>query len=281
LKPIYLDYNATTPIHPDVAEAMLPFLREEFGNPSSSHWYGRRARAAVDTARAQVATLLGCDADEVVFTSGGSEANNFALKGYALAHRRRGNHIITTQIEHPAVLEVCAWLEANGFDITRLGVDGSGAVSLRDVECAIRPETILITVMLANNEVGTIEPLGEIAQLARTRGIAVHTDAAQAVGKIPVRVRELGVDLLSAAGHKLYAPKGIGALYVRKEVRLEILIHGAAHERGRRAGTENVLEIVGLGKACEIAAADCEENQRHLARTRDRLQRGILSHFPS
>lgn len=281
MKPIYLDYNATTPIHPEAADAMMPYLRHEFGNPSSFHWYGARARKAVESARSTVANLLGCAVEEVIFTSGGSEANNFAIKGYALAHRDRGNHIITSQIEHPAVLEVCRYLESQGFKTTYLPVDNSGMVSPDDVERAIRTETILITIMLANNEVGTIEPLSRIAVLAKAKGIIVHTDAAQAAGKIPIDVRELGVDMLSIAGHKLYAPKGVGARYLRRGIELESLIHGAAHERGRRAGTENVLEIVGLGKACEIAAGDCEKNQRHLAHMRDQLQRGIAGHFPS
>jgi len=281
LKPIYLDYNATTPIHPDVADAMMPYLRREFGNPSSSYQYGTESRKAVQDARARVADLLGCRPEEVVFTSGGSESNNFAIKGYALANRRRGNHIITSQIEHPAVLEVCRYLEWFGYRTSYLPVDSFGMVSPDDVERAIRPETILITIMLANNEVGTVEPLSRIAELARAKGIVVHTDAAQAVGKIKVRVQELGADMLSVAGHKLYAPKGVGALYVRQGIELVNLIHGAAQERGRRAGTENVLEIVGLGKACEIAAGDCEENRRHLARMRDRLQQGIADRVPS
>lgn len=281
MKPIYLDYNATTPIHPEAADAMMPYLRHEFGNPSSSYYYGVQARKAVENARSQIANLLGCCVEEVVYTSGGSEANNLAIKGYVLAHGKRGNHIITSQIEHPAVLEVCRHLESQGFKTTYLPVDSSAMVSPDDVERAIRPETILITVMLANNEVGTIEPLSRIAALAKAKGVIVHTDAAQAVGKIPVNVQELGVDMLSIAGHKLYAPKGVGALYVRQGIELAKLIHGAAHERGRRAGTENVLEIVGLGKACEIAAGDCEENRRHLARMRDRLQQGIASRFPS
>jgi cysteine desulfurase len=281
LKPIYLDYNATTPIHPEAADAMMPYLRHEFGNPSNSYRYGTQARKAVESARSRVAGLLGCQVEEVVFTSGGSESNNLAIKGFTLAHRRRGNHIITSQIEHPAVLEVCRYLESLGFRTTYLPVDSSAMVSPDDVERAIRPETILITIMLANNEVGTIEPLSRIAALARAKGVIVHTDAAQAVGKIPVSVQELGVDMLSIAGHKLYAPKGVGALYVRQGIELESLIHGAAQERGRRAGTENVLEIVGLGKACEIATRDCEDNCRHLARMRDRLQQGIASRVPS
>jgi cysteine desulfurase len=278
---IYLDYNATTPVHPEVADAMLPFLREHFGNPSSSHWFGIQARKAVETARAQVSSLLGCDLDEVIFTSGGSESNNFAIKGYALKHRVRGNHIITSRIEHPAVLEVCRYLETQGFDVEYLPVDRDGLINVEDVARAIRRETILITIMLANNEVGTIEPLEQIAQLARERGVATHTDAAQAVGKMPVNTSTLGVDLLSIAGHKFYAPKGVGALFLRRGVELQKLIHGATHERNQRAGTENVPEIVGLGKACEVAARDLAEAGRRMAQTRDMLANALTAPISS
>ncbi len=270
--PIYLDYNATTPIDPGVAAAMRPFLDGVFGNPSSSHSFGLEAKQAVETARRQVAALLRCRPDEVVFTSGGSESNNYAIKGTAFAYREKGNHIITSAVEHPAVLEVCRFLEKNGFRITVVPVDETGMVSADDVEAAITPQTILITIMTANNEVGTIQPIGEIAKLAHDRGVLLHTDAAQAVGKIPVHVDESGVDLLSVAGHKLYAPKGIGVLYVRSGVRLEKLVHGADHERGFRAGTENILEIAGLGKACELAMNRLEEDMVHSGSLRDRLE---------
>jgi cysteine desulfurase len=281
LTSIYLDYNATTPIHPEVADAMLPFLRGGFGNPSSSHSYGIEARAAVERARASVASLLRCGAEEVIFTSGGTESNNAAIKGFAFAHRDHGRHIITSQVEHPAVLEVCSYLEQEGFEVTCVGVDHSGLVSPEEVARAMRPETILITVMLANNEVGTIEPVAEIAAMAAARNIAVHTDAAQAVGKIPVDVRRLNVDMLSVAGHKLYAPKGVGALFVRCGTDLQKFMHGAAHERNLRAGTENVLEVVGLGKACEIAARDLADVQTYTASMRDMLQQGLEARLPA
>ena len=275
MKPIYLDYNATTPIDPEVAEAMRPYLFEHFGNPSSSHWYGIQTKKAVDEARRQVAALLHCNPEEVVFTSGGSESNNYAIKGTAFANREKGNHIITSAIEHPAVLEVCKYLAEKGFQITYLPVDEFCLVAPRELQESIRPQTILITIMHANNEVGTIQPIAEITKIAKEHGIVFHTDAAQSVGKIPTRVDELDVDLLTIAGHKLYAPKGIGALYVRGGIRLEKLIHGADHEQDLRAGTENVLEIVGLGLACEIAKRDLAKNTRHMQKMRDLLYAGL------
>lgn len=276
MKPIYLDYNATTPIAPEVAEAMEPYLYRHFGNPSSSHPYGLRARQAVETARAQVAALLGCRPAEVILTSGGTESNNYAIKGVALAYRERGHHIVTSAVEHPAVTEVCSWLEGQGFRITILPVDRHGRVDPADLERAITPDTVLVTVMHANNEVGTIEPIAELAEIAHRHGALMHTDAAQSVGKIPVDLDDLGVDLLSVAGHKLYAPKGVGALYVRDGVRLAKLLHGAGQEGGRRPGTENVLEIVGLGRACEIARRDLKENVAHFRAMRGRLHEGLL-----
>lgn len=275
MQPIYLDYNATTPIDAEVADAMLPFLKEKFGNPSSSHWYGVQTKKAIENARKQVANLLGCYIDEIVFTSGGSESNNYAIKGFAFANRDKGNHIITTAIEHPAVLEVCRYLEDHGFEITFLPVDEFGLVHLKDIEKAIRPDTILMSVMHANNEVGSIQPIKEIAQITKGKGIAFHTDAAQSVGKIPTDVNDLGVDMLSVAGHKLYAPKGIGALFIRRGIHLEKQIHGADHERDLRAGTENVLEIVGLGKACQVAGRDLVKNAANMKKLRDRLHRGL------
>ncbi|HUL23450.1 MAG TPA: cysteine desulfurase family protein [Thermodesulfobacteriota bacterium] len=250
---IYLDFNASTPIAPEVAEAMRPFLSQHFGNPSSQHWAGIPAKEAVEHARQQVAELLQCSPEEIVFTSGGSESNNHAIKGVFFALKGKGNHIITTQIEHPAVINPCRFLEGLGAEVTYIPVDQYGRVDPQDIQKAIAPTTILITVMHANNEVGTIQPIEEISKIARERGIFLHTDAAQSVGKIGSKVDDLGIDLLSIAGHKLYAPKGIGALYIRKGTVIEPLIHGAGHESGRRAGTENVLLIVGLGKACEIA----------------------------
>ncbi len=269
--PVYLDYNATTPHDPDVIAAMKPYLTEYFGNPSSSYRYGVQTREAVENARKQVASLLHCDPSEIVFTSGGTESNNYALKGVAFHNYNQGNHIITAQIEHPAVLEVCKFLELNGFKITYLPVDEYGIVCLTDVEKAITSKTILITAMHANNEVGSVQPIAEITALAEKNGILVHTDAAQSIGKIPTDVRSLGVDLLSIAGHKVYAPKGIGALYIRKGIILDGIIHGAGQEQGRRPGTENVLEIVGLGKACEIAERELQDNMHHMKEMRDRL----------
>jgi cysteine desulfurase len=250
---IYLDFNASTPIAPEVAEAMRPFLSEHFGNPSSQHWAGIPAKEAVEHARQQVAELLQCSPDEIVFSSGGSESNNHAIKGVFFTLREKGNHIITTQIEHPAVINPCRFLEKFGAEVTFVPVDRHGEVDPQDIQKAITPRTILITVMHANNEVGTIQPIEEISKIAKERGIVFHTDAAQSVGKIVTEVDHLGIDLLSIAGHKVYAPKGIGALYIRKGTPIEPLIHGAGHESGRRAGTENVLLIVGLGKACEVA----------------------------
>lgn len=281
MKPIYLDYNATTPVDRAVADAMMPFLTEEFGNPSSGHPYGLRTRAAIESARGQVADMLDCLPEEITFTSGGTEANNYAIRGYVMKYRDRGNHVITSQIEHPAVLEVCEYLEKHGFEVTYLPVDQYGMISLDALTSAIRNETILITIMLANNEVGTIQPIAEIAEIIAGREIALHTDAAQAIGKIPVRVDDLGVDMLSIAGHKLYAPKGVGALYVRSGIELEKFMLGADHESDRRAGTENVLEISGLGKACELVSANVEEYARNMRRTRDELQSRLTESFPS
>jgi cysteine desulfurase len=274
-KPIYLDYNATTPHDPEVIDAMRPFLEKEFGNPSSSHWYGTRPKKAVMEARRRVASLLNCEAEEIVFTSGGTESNNHAVKGVAMACREKGNHIITSQIEHPAILEVCAYLEKIGYEVTYLPVDEHGMVRVSDVSDAITSKTILITIMHANNEVGTIQPIAEISELAKKHGILLHTDAAQSLGKISTDVGTLGVDLLSVAGHKLYATKGVGALYIRSGLILTQFMHGTGQESGWRAGTENVLEIVGLGKACEIARRDLEKNMNHMLAMRDRLYDGI------
>jgi cysteine desulfurase len=250
---IYLDYNASTPIDPAVAAAMKPFLEDHYGNPSSGHWAATAARSALETARGQVAALLNCQADEIVFTSGGSEANNLALKGVFFTLREKGDHIVTTAIEHPAIVQPCRFLERLGARVTFLPVDGTGRINPDDLSKAITPRTILVSIMHANNEVGTIQPVADCARIAHERGVLFHTDAAQAVGKIPTAVTETGVDLLSIAGHKVYAPKGVGALFVRRGVSLEPLIHGAGHEAGRRAGTESALLAVGLGKACELA----------------------------
>jgi cysteine desulfurase len=273
--PIYLDYNATTPVDREAAQAMIPYLTEHFGNPSSGHAYGAAARAAVDQARVHVAALLGCDPEDLIFTSGGTESNNTVLKGVAESHSARGRHIITSAIEHPAVLEPCDWLAQRGFEISVLPVNEYGRVDPAQVEQALRPDTILVSIMTANNEVGTIQPIAKIAALAHERGALVHTDAAQAVGKLPVDVKALDVDFLSLAGHKLYAPKGIGALYVRAGVRLPKFMHGASHESNRRAGTENVPEIVGLGEAARVALRDLDSNIAHMRAMRDRLWAGL------
>ncbi len=251
-KRIYLDYNASTPIDPAVATAMNRFLEDHYGNPSSGHWASIGAKAALEAARGQAAALLGCHDDEIVFTSGGSEANNFALKGVFFALREKGDHIITTRIEHPAIIEPCRFLERLGARVSFLPVDRTGCIDPDDLRQAVTPRTILISVMHANNEVGTIEPIGDCARIAHEHGVLFHTDAAQSVGKVSTAVNELSVDLLSIAGHKVYAPKGVGALFVRRGVRLEPLIHGAGHEAGRRSGTESALLAVGLGKACEL-----------------------------
>lgn len=273
--PVYLDFNATTPLDPVVIEAMQEFISPEFGNPSSTHFYGIAPRRAVDRARLQVAALLNCSPSEIVFTGCATESNNLAIKGIAAALKHRGNHIITTRIEHPAVLEVCAHLGRNGFEVTFLPVDERGLVDVRDIEQTVSGRTILISVMHANNEVGTVQPVEEIAEIARSRGIVLHTDAAQTTGKVSADVQALGADLLTIAGHKLYAPKGVGALYLREGIGVEPLLHGAGQERGVRPGTENVIGIVGLGAACEMAAQSREQDARHMKEMRDLLHAGI------
>ncbi len=275
MQPIYLDYNATTPLDPAVVEAMQPYMVMHYGNPSSAHAYGRTAKEAVEYARERVAGLLGCTPEEVIFTSGGSESNNTVLKGVAYTCRQKGNHIITSQIEHPAIINPCRFLEQQGIQVTYLPVDRTGMIDPDDVRKAFTPRTILVSIMHANNETGTIQPIAEVSRIARAHGVLVHTDAAQSVGKLPTSVEELGVDFLSLAGHKVYAPKGIGALYIRSSVALEPFIHGAGHEFGRRAGTENVIFDVGLGKACEVAKADLPRYQRVVGQLRDLFQREL------
>ena len=271
-KPIYLDYNATTPIDSRVRDAMLPYLGEHFGNPSTNYVYGQRAREAVEKARGQVAALITARPEEIVFTSGGSEGDNHAIIGAALANAHKGKHIITSRIEHPAVLKTCRYLEERlGFTVTYLSVDEYGILTPGEVRRAIRPDTILITVMHANNEVGTIEPIEEIGEITRERGIIFHTDAAQSCGKIAVDVNRLKVDLLTLAGHKLYAPKGSGALFIRSGTPIDSFIHGAGQEKGRRAGTENVPYAVGLGVACELAMHELPEYEGKVRGLRDRL----------
>jgi cysteine desulfurase len=276
MRRIYLDHAATTPTHPEVVKAMLPFFTDAFANPSSIHSHGREAKVAVEEARTKVAELIGARSEEIIFTSGGTEADNFALKGVAYANEHKRNHIITTSIEHHAVLEVCKFLGRNGFRITYLPVDKYGLVDPDDVKKAITDKTILISVMHANNEVGTVEPVEEIGKIAREARVYFHTDAVQTVGHIPVNVRQLKVDLLSISGHKLYGPKGAGALYVRKGTRLVSLIHGGAQEKRRRAGTENVPAIVGLGRTVELAGQEIGKEAERLTHLRDRLIKGLV-----
>lgn len=278
---IYLDHAATTPLDPEVLEAMLPYLRERYGNPSSIYRRGREARRALDEARDQVAALIGARSSrEIVFTGGGSEADNFALKGVAWANRDRGRHIVTSAIEHHAVLNAARFLEDHGFEVTYVQPDPWGMVSPEAVREALREDTILISVMHANNEVGTVQPIREIAALAKERGILFHTDAVQTVGHIPVSVEEVGCDLLSLAAHKFYGPKGVGALYVRRRTRIAPLIHGGGQEQERRAGTENVAGVVGMAKALERAVAGQKEREARIRALRDRLERGILQAIP-
>ena len=267
---VYLDYNATTPVLPEVVDAMLPYLREHFGNPSSDHAIGRRARIAVEDARQRVATLLGCSSQSIIFTSGGTEANNLAIRGVTEARPDR-RHVVTSVIEHPATANPCRWLERHGHRVSWLGVDSGGRVQVHDVEAALAADTALVTVMHANNETGVVQPIADIARAAQRHGAIVHTDAAQSIGKIPINVDALGVDLLSIAGHKLYAPKGVGALFVRPGTPLAPFVLGAGHERGIRPGTENVASIVGLGVACEIACRDMAEWTARVRRLRDEL----------
>lgn len=275
MKRVYLDYNSTTPIHPEVSKAMLPYYEEIFGNPSSIHQFGQQARNAIEEAREKVAEFIDAEPEEIVFTSGGTEADNSAIKGTAYANKTKGRHIVTSSIEHHAVLNPCKYLEKNGFKVTYLPVDKYGLINPDELKKAITKETILITIMHANNEVGTIEPIAEIGKIAKEKGILFHTDAVQSVGKIPVNVNDLNVDLLSLSGHKIYGPKGIGVLYIRKGTRIQPLIHGGHHEKNRRAGTENVPGIVGIGKAMEIAKDTMEKELIHLTDLRNRLCSGI------
>jgi len=278
---IYMDHNATTPLDPAVLEAMLPYLKEHFGNPSSTtHEYGKVAREAVEEAREKVARLIKARREEIIFTSGATESDNLAIKGVAYAYKDKGNHIITSSIEHKAVLNTCHFLEEEGFKVTYLPVDRYGLVDPDDVKKAITKETILISIMQVNSEVGTIEPIEEIGRIAKEKGIIFHTDAVQGVGKIETDVGKLNVDLLSISGHKIYGPKGVGALYIRKGLKLIPLIHGGGQERSIRSGTENVPGIVGLGKACEIAGEVMEKEAERLTYLRNKLVEAVLSEIP-
>jgi cysteine desulfurase len=278
--PIYLDHNATTPVAPEVAEAVARALRDAWGNPSSSHIFGARAGRAVQEARKRVALLLGCDADEVIFTSGGTESDNAALIGVAEALETRGRHLVISAVEHPAVEEAARYLERRGWSVARAAVDREGRVLPAAIEAALLPATVLISVMHANNETGVVQPVREIAGIARSRRILFHTDAAQSAGKIPTRVDDLGVDLLTVAGHKFYAPKGIGALYLRRGTPFAAFLRGAGHENGRRAGTENIPGIAGLGAACALASIEMEERAGRMRATRDRLEAALRARFP-
>lgn len=278
---IYLDYNATTPLDKRVLEAMMPYLTDNYANPSSIYRFAQQARKAIDDARAEVAASLNAREREIIFTGGGTEANNLAIKGVAFANSGKGRHIITSQIEHHAVLNTCKYLEErHGFEITAVPVDSYGIVDVDAIKAAIRDDTILITIMYANNETGVIQPVREIAQIARERGIYFHTDAIQVVGKMPIDVQDLGVDLLSISAHKFYGPKGVGALFIRKGVRIDPLVHGGHHELNKRAGTENVAGIIGLAKALSIAHESMDEEWKREKHLRDKLERGIIERIP-
>ncbi len=276
MRNVYMDYSATTYVKPEVLEEMMPYFTEKFGNPSSFYGISRETKRAIDKAREQVASTLKCLPEEIYFTGGGSEADNWAIKGIATAHRNKGNHIITTKIEHHAVLHSCEFLEKFGYEVTYLDVDKEGFINLEELRNAITDKTILVSIMFANNEIGTIQPIKEIGEICREKKVLFHTDAVQAVGNVPIDVKEMNIDLLSLAGHKVYGPKGIGALYIRKGVRIDNLIHGGAQERNRRAGTENIASIVGIGKAMEIAENTLNEHTEKLTKLRDRLINGLL-----
>ena len=277
---IYLDHSATTKLKKEVLDTMLPFLTEQYGNPSTIYTLGREAKKAMDIAREQVAKALNAKTNEIFFTGSGTESDNWAIKGIAYANKEKGKHIIATNIEHHAVLHTCEFLEKEGFDITYVPVDNQGIVDLDELKKAIRPDTILISVMLANNEIGTIQPIKEISHIAKEHGIYLHTDAVQAVGNIPVDVEDLGVDLLSLSGHKIYGPKGVGVLYIKSGTKISSFVHGGGQERGKRAGTENVANIVGIGKAIELATEDISQYSTHLQELRDMAIEGILKEIP-
>jgi cysteine desulfurase len=276
MRRVYLDHSATTPVDPEVAALMMTYYTEKYGNPSSVHSFGREAKQALEEARRQVAELIGADPSEITFTSGGTEADNLAILGIAEALRQKGKHIITSAVEHHAVLETCEYLEKNGFDLTIIPVDEEGVVSLEAIEKAIRPDTILITMMHANNEVGAIQPVAEIGKLAKAHGITFHVDAVQSLGKIPINVKEMNIDLLTVSSHKIYGPKGVGALYIRKGVRIVPIVHGGGQEKKRRSGTENTPGIIGFGKACELAGQRMAEDAQKQRKLREKLMNGIL-----
>ncbi|AWW27983.1 cysteine desulfurase NifS [Acetobacterium carbinolicum] len=280
MKRIYLDHAATTAVDPAVVETMLPFFTEYFGNPSSVYAEGRGVKKSIEAARIQIANAINADPREIYFTGSGSEADNWAIKGIAMKNQAKGKHIITSTIEHHAVLHTCEYLEKQGFEVTYLPVDQDGLISLDDLRNAIREDTILVTIMFANNEIGTVEPIKEIGEIVKEKGIIFHTDAVQALGNIPVDVKDLNVDLLSISAHKIYGPKGIGALFIRKGVPIDNLIHGGAQERKKRAGTENTAEIVAFGKAAEMATEHLVENAAHMKKLRDLLIKGVMDNIP-
>ncbi|MDO5517246.1 MAG: cysteine desulfurase NifS [Clostridium sp.] len=280
MKNVYMDYAATTYVKPEVLEEMMPYFTEKFGNPSSFYGISRETKRAIDASREKVAKALNCKPTEVYFTGGGSEADNWAIKGIASAHKNKGNHIITTKIEHHAVLHTCQYLEKHGFEVTYLDVDKEGFINLDDLRNAITDKTILVSIMFANNEIGTIQPVKEIGEICREKKVLFHTDAVQAVGNVPVDVQDMNIDMLSLAGHKIYGPKGIGVLYIRNGIKIDNLIHGGAQEKNRRAGTENIASIVGLGKAIELATSNLDEHMSRLSALRDKLMDGILAEVP-
>jgi cysteine desulfurase len=280
MKKVYVDHNATTPVHPEVLEAMLPYYMDKFGNPSSIHGFGRETKVALEEAREKVAQLLGVASAEIFFTSGGTESDNLAVKGVAFANRDKGKHIITSKIEHHAILESCKFLEKEGFTVTYLPVDSKGVVDPEDLRKALRDDIILVSIMYVNNEVGSIQPLEEISRIVKDKGIYLHSDAVQALGKIPLDVRKLNVDMLSMSGHKIYGPKGVGAIYIRKGVRITPWSHGGHHERSRRAGTENVPGIVGFAKAVELAYRELDDQNRHLKNLTETFYRRLIETIP-
>ncbi|AOR23182.1 cysteine desulfurase NifS [Clostridium taeniosporum] len=276
MRNVYMDYAATTYVKPEVLEEMLPYFTQQFGNPSSFYGISRTTKMAIDESREKVAKALNCDVSEVYFTGGGSEADNWAIKGIASAHKNKGNHIITTKVEHHAVLHTCQYLEKLGFEVTYLDVDEEGFINLEDLKNAITDKTILVSIMFANNEIGTIQPIKEIGEICKEKNIYFHTDAVQAIGNAQIDVKEMNIDMLSLAGHKIYGPKGIGVLYIKKGIRIDNLIHGGGQERGRRAGTENIASIVGIGKAIELATTNLEQHIKKMSELRDRLIDGLL-----
>lgn len=278
---VYLDYAATTPIDKKVLDKMIPYFENNFGNPSSIYYEGREARKAVDEARAKVASAINANANEIYFTAGGTESDNWAIKGIAFANKKKGNHIITTAIEHHAVLHTCEYLEKHGFEVTYLKVDEYGLIDLEELKAAIKDTTILISIMFANNEIGTIQPIKEIGEIAREKKIVFHTDAVQALGSVPIDVKEMNIDLLSISSHKIYGPKGIGALYIKKGIKLDNFVHGGAQESKKRAGTENTVGVIGFGEACSLVTEDLENRIAETIKLRDYFIESVFKQIPN